>query len=59
MTQHAMAIGVENETEANELVQALKSTKMKLFIESCQYSTYSIDWNIFKDLRKEFWKEFI
>lgn len=59
MTQHSMAIGVENETEANELVQALKSTKMKLFIESCQYSTYSIDWNIFKDLRKEFWKEFI
>ena len=59
MTQHAMAIGVENEEDAILLAEALKSKKMNALIKSCLYSSFAIDWNIFKDFRKDFWKEFL
>jgi hypothetical protein len=35
MTQHAMGIRIENETEAIQLSKALTSKKMKIFIDSC------------------------
>ena len=59
MTQHAMAISVNNIDEANQLCLNLKSNKMSNLIDSCLYSLYAIDWNIFKDMKKDFWKEFI
>ena len=59
MTQHAMAIRVENIDEANQLCKSLKSDKMACFVDSCSYSSYAIDWNIFKDMRRDFWEEFI
>ena len=59
MTQHAMGIQIENKDEAIELSKALISAKMKLLIDSCLFSSYAIDWNIFKDMKKDFWKEFI
>ena len=59
MTQHAMAIGIANELEATQLSNALTSEKMKILIDSCLFSSYAIDWNIFKDFKKDFWKEFI
>jgi len=59
MTQHAMAIKVENIHDANKLYQSLKSDKMTILIDSCLYSSYAIDWNIFKEFKKDFWKEFI
>ena len=59
MTQHAMGIEIVNETEATQLSKALTSEKMKILIDSCLFSSYAIDWNIFKDFKKYFWKEFI
>ena len=59
MTQHAMGIEIVNESEAKQLSKALTSEKMKILIDSCLFSSYAIDWNIFKDLKKNFWKEFI
>tara|TARA_R110001632_G_scaffold9077_3_gene35299 strand:- start:351 stop:4328 length:3978 start_codon:yes stop_codon:yes gene_type:complete len=59
MTQHAMGIEVVNESEATQLSKALTSEKMKILIDSCLFSSYAIDWNIFKDLKKDFWKQFI
>jgi len=58
MTQHAMGIGIENEAEGRLLSQSLKSNKMKVLIDSCSFSSYAIDWNLFKDLKKDFWKEY-
>ena len=59
MTQHAMGIGIVNEAEATLLYQALTSEKMKILIDSCLFSSYAIDWNIFKGMKKDFWKKFI
>ena len=59
MTQHAMGIGIVNETEGKQLSKALTSEKMKILIDSCLFSSYAIDWNIFKDFKKDFWREFI
>ena len=58
MTQHAMGIEIQTQEEADELVKALKSDEMKKLIDSCSFSSYQIDWNIFKDMKKHFWKEF-
>jgi len=59
MTQHAMAIQVDNVEEANNICKAIQNEKFNKIIQSCLYSSYAIDWNIFKEFRKDFWKEFI
>lgn len=59
MTHGAMAIQVDNLEEATQLSKALTSEKMKILINSCLFSSFRIDWNIFKDFKKDFWKEFI
>ncbi len=37
----------------------LESDIMKDLIKSCSFSSFRVDWNIFKDMKKDFWKEFI
>jgi hypothetical protein len=59
MTQHSMAIRVDNLEEAINVDKAIKSDKFNKIIQSCLYSTYAIDWNIFKGFKKDFWKELI
>ena len=59
MTHHSMAIQVETLEEATNICNAIKSSKFDKIIQSCLYSSYAIDWNIFKEFRKDFWKEFM
>ena len=59
MTQHSMAIKVENLEEATNISKVIESRKFDKIIQSCLYSSYAIDWNIFKEFKKDFWKEFI
>jgi len=59
MTQHSMAIKVDNLEEATFISKVIESDKFDKFIQSCLYSSYAIDWNIFKYFKKDFWKEFI
>jgi hypothetical protein len=59
MTQHAMAIKINNEAEANNIKMCLLSDKFKEYLKSCLFSQYIIDWNIFKDFKKDFWRDFI
>jgi len=59
MTQHSMAIQVDNFEEATYISKVIESDKFDKIIQSCLYSSYAIDWNIFKDFKKDFWKEFI
>ena len=59
MTHGAMAIKINNEEEGKNLSRALTSDKFQDIIKSCNYSSFRIDWNIFKDMKKDFWKEFI
>ena len=59
MTQHAMGIKINTLIEGEQLSKALQSNKFNNIIQSCSYSSYAIDWNIFKEFKKDFWKEFI
>lgn len=59
MTQHSMAIQVDSLEEATNISKVIESDKFDKIIQSCLYSSYAIDWNIFKEFKKDFWKEFI
>jgi hypothetical protein len=59
MTQHSMSIQVDTLEEAEYIIKAITSRKFYDIIQSCLYSSYAIDWNIFKYFKKDFWKEII
>jgi hypothetical protein len=59
MTHGAMGIRIESELEGEQIIKALTSEKFKKdVLESCSFSSYRIDWNIFKDFKNNFWKRF-
>ena len=59
MTHGAMAIRIDNLEEATNICNVIENEKFGKIIESCLFSSFRIDWNIFKDFKKDFWKEFI
>ncbi len=59
MTHHSIGIKVENIEEATNIGKVIESRKFDKIIQSCSYSLFGIDWNIFKELKKDFWKEYI
>jgi hypothetical protein len=59
MTQGAMAIQVDNLEEATLISKVIESDKFDKIIQSCIFSSFRIDWNIFKEFKKDFWKEFL
>lgn len=59
MTHGAMAIQVDNLEEATFISKVIESDKFDKIIQSCIFSSFRIDWNIFKEFKKDFWKEFI
>lgn len=56
MTHGAMAIKVDSLEEANNICNFITSDKFNEIINSCMYSNFRIDWNIFTDMKKDFWK---
>jgi hypothetical protein len=58
MTQHAMGIIVNDIEEANNVFKAITSEKFKDLLKSCSWSNFRIDWRLFNQFRKEFWREF-
>lgn len=59
MTQHAMGIGFDNLEHAINIKKSLMSDKFKVILKSCLFSQYIIDWNIFSDMKKDFWSKLI
>ena len=59
MTHNAIGIKVDNQKEANDLINALTSKKMKILIDSCSYSLFRIEWVLFTYLKKDFWKDYL
>jgi hypothetical protein len=55
MTHGAMAIQVDSLDEANSISEVLQSEKFDKIIQSCIFSSFRIDWNIFKEFKKDFW----
>ena len=59
MTQHAMAIQVDSLDEAQNVAKAIQGEKFADLVKSCAFSSFAIDWNIFKEFKKDFWKDFV
>jgi len=55
MTQHAMAIAISNEREANKLSKFLKSNFFKNILSACMWSSFQIDWRLFTYFKDNFW----
>jgi hypothetical protein len=56
MTQHAMAIPVVDEDDAQQLVGFLTGANFTAILKSCLWSNYQIDWMLFKHFRPGFWR---
>jgi hypothetical protein len=59
MTQGAIGIKINSIEEGNSIKNALLSDKFSKFTESVMWSNFRVDWRIFTNLKKDFWKEFI
>jgi hypothetical protein len=59
MTQHSIAIKINDLNEANNVKKALLSNKFQSILKSCIFGNFQIDWKLFTDFKKDFWKEFI
>lgn len=59
MTQGAIGIKVDSIEEAISIKEALLSDDFSKFLKSVLWSNFRIDWRLFTQLKKDFWKEFI
>ena len=59
LTNGAIGIKINTLEEGNMLEAALKTNKFDKVLRSCLFSSFRVDWNIFKEFKKDFWKEFI
>lgn len=59
MTQHAMAIKIDNIDEGLKIKKCIETDKFKEILNSCSWSNYQIDWRLFTYLKRDFWQEFI
>ena len=59
MTENSMAIEVKSSDEANNIKKAILSSKFKDMLKSCIIGNFRIDWRLFNEFKKEFWKDFI
>lgn len=53
------AIAIIDEEDQLDIINCLKSDKFQKLLKSCSWSNYRIEWNMFKDFNKEFWKEIV
>ena len=56
MTQHAMAITINDKKEGEMLSKCLCSTLFNKIIKACLWSSFAIEWGMFKDLKKNFYE---
>ena len=60
MTQDSFGILINNKNEGDKILKAIKSLNFINFIKkSCSWSNFRIDYRLLKNLKKDFWKEFI
>ena len=58
MTQHAMGIIIDDETEGEKVINAITTKKFEKVLSACLWSSFAIEWNIFTDFRRDFYKYF-
>lgn len=58
MSHCAMAIQCADMEEAQHIQKALMSKEFQKLIGACNWSSFRIDWNVFKSFKRTFWKSF-
>lgn len=56
MTQHAMAIVIDDIKEGNKISNVLCSSNFGKVLKACLWSSFAIDWSMFKDFKKDFYE---
>jgi hypothetical protein len=59
MTEHAIGIIIDTLEEGESLKKVLKSCIFNKILNACMFSSFAIDRVLFKEFKKDFWKEFI
>jgi hypothetical protein len=59
LTNGAIGIKINSIEEGKMFEKALKTVKFYKILRSCLFSSFRVDWNVFKEFKKDFWKEFI
>ena len=59
LTNGCIGIKIDNLKNGENYKKILESDIMTDIIKSCSFSSFRVDWNIFKEFKKDFWKEFI
>jgi hypothetical protein len=59
MTEHAIGIVVETLEEAESIKKVLKTHSFNSVLNACMFSSFAIDRVLFKEFRRDFWKEFM
>ena len=59
LTNGAIGIKITNIEYGMNIKNALQSKMFNNVLKSCLFSSYRIDWNIFTEFKKDFWKEFV
>ena len=56
MSQGAMAIVIDNFKEGQQLSKVLSSSVFEKILKACLWSSFRIEWGMFKDLKKNFYE---
>ena len=56
MTQHAMAIIIDDIEEGKKLSNILCSFTFEKILKACLWSSFAIEWSMFKDFKKNFYE---
>jgi hypothetical protein len=56
MTQHAMALIIDDIKEGEKLSKVLCSSIFEKILKACLWSSFAIEWGMFKDLKKNFYE---
>jgi hypothetical protein len=56
MTQHSMAIKIDNIDEGKKIVSIITSPQFTKVLKACLWSSFAIEWGMFKDFKKNFYE---
>ncbi len=55
ITHGAMGITIENQQVGEALIRFLQGNEFQTILKACMFSSFRIDWNLFKEFRAKFW----
>ncbi len=59
MSQICYGLKINSQEEGDKIVEAINSIKFKEILKYTKWSTFQTDWRMFKEFKKDFWKEFL